>query len=56
MPLYDYKCKCGEKVSIEKKMKDATRKEYCKKCDDELQRVFDATPNKWNCSGAYVNS
>lgn len=54
MPKYDYKCKCGNRVTIEKRMIEATREEFCEKCNSKLQRIFDATPNKWNCSGAYV--
>ena len=54
MPKYDYKCKCGNTEVIEKSMKESSREEFCQKCGDKLQRVFNPTPNKWNCGGAYV--
>lgn len=52
---YDYKCeKCNIGVTIEKPMKEASKKEYCHKCRTELKRVFNATHNKWNCDGSYA--
>lgn len=38
---YSYQCeKCGHQCCIEKRMKDATRPEYCPKCDFTLVRDF----------------
>lgn len=55
MAKYDYKCnKCNTQEIVEKPMKDASREEFCSNCGCKLQRIFNATPNKWNCSGAYV--
>lgn len=54
MPKYDYKCKCGKSYTIEKPMKEATKAEHCEDCKEQLNRVFNPTPNKWNCGGAYV--
>ncbi len=55
MPKYEYKCvACNNHYEVEKSMKDARRVEYCPSCELELVRVFDATPNKWNTTGAYV--
>jgi putative FmdB family regulatory protein len=55
MAHYDYKCnKCNTTVTITKPMKDASNKEYCIECNEELQRVFTANHNKWNCSGSFA--
>lgn len=49
MPKYDYQCKCGHKDVIEKRMVEASRIEYCSSCGEVTKRVFNPTPNKWNC-------
>lgn len=55
MARYQYKCKeCNINVTVEKPMKDYARIEYCSLCDNELIRVYEATPNQWKCGGAYV--
>lgn len=55
MAFYDYKCnKCNKTETIDKPMKESSRKEYCKECGEELQRIFTPVHNKWNCSGSFA--
>lgn len=46
MPLYDYKCECGNKVSIHQEME--TKHEYICICGKKMQRIFFAAPFKFS--------
>ena len=55
MAFYDYKCNnCKTEVTISKPMKESSNPEYCKKCNEQLQRIFTPNHNKWNCSGSFA--
>ena len=55
MARYEYKCNnCNIIETVTKPMKEASREEKCSKCDTTMQRIYNATPNQWKCSGAYV--
>ena len=40
--IYKYKCfKCNKEYEVEKPMKDATRPEYCPKCNDLMKKMYE---------------
>lgn len=52
MPIYDYRCVCGDKFEVAKSIHDATAPEHCPQCGALGERVF----TKFYFNGAAVQN
>lgn len=50
MPVYDYKCECGEKACVTFSIKVEERRQVCK-CGKEMKPVFTAPAVTFKGSG-----
>jgi putative FmdB family regulatory protein len=41
MPAYEYRCKCGDTMTVVRSITDEENKPICAKCALEMIRVFD---------------
>lgn len=41
MPAYEYRCTCGDQVTVIRSIADEENKPICAKCAQEMKRVFD---------------
>jgi predicted nucleic acid-binding Zn ribbon protein len=54
MATYDYQCKEDEfKVTITRGMTEEEIVPYCDKCNEPMNRIYNAAPVKFNASGFY---
>ena len=53
MPLYTYKCSCGNRHQVTKPMSESERPELCKKCSFVMSRDFQADFGKQHHGDTY---
>lgn len=53
--IYDYKCKCGSTIQIERSMLDDSISPTCYDCHETMERVWTSPPVSFKGSGFYIN-
>lgn len=51
MPTYEYRCTCGDQVTMIRSITDEENKPICGKCAKEMLRVFDKPVITFNGDG-----
>jgi putative FmdB family regulatory protein len=51
--IYDYKCRCGSTIQIERSMLDDSINPTCYDCHESMERVWTSPPVSFKGSGFY---